>query len=173
MRKHEYQNLSDEEILSLLKGNDELAFKELYDRYHFILYVVALKRLQNKEECRDIIQNIFLTTWQNRQQLEISGKIFNYLYTSVRNAVINFISKDKTRKNYLSSIDLFAQQYEPVGADYKTREHDFAAVNNHNRHHGHRQILKTRDVRAPNRRFFRFCRHNPLKNVLFDRAVAP
>ncbi len=45
-------------------------------------------------------------------------------------------------------------------------EHNFATINNHNRHHRNCQVHKTRKIRAISGSFFGFCGHNALKNVL-------
>ncbi len=96
-----YFSYSDEDLFSLLKEGDHDAFTEIYNRYSGVLYAHTLKRLQEPEEAMDIVHELFTYLWQNREEIEITSYLSGYLYTSVRNRVINSIAhKDITSKYY-------------------------------------------------------------------------
>jgi RNA polymerase sigma-70 factor (ECF subfamily) len=106
-----YNELSDHELFLLLKDGKHSAYEEIYDRYHAALYVHAFKRLQDKEECRDIIQALFTDLWSKREELILKGHLSGYLYTSVRNRIFNLLAKGRLKTNYIISIKEFSDQY--------------------------------------------------------------
>ena len=92
---------TDEELVILLKENDMLAFKEIYVRYWYDLYLISNKRLRSKEASEEIIQNFFTLFWINRKKINIRGALKAYLHTSIRYSVIDYLAREATRNNYL------------------------------------------------------------------------
>jgi RNA polymerase sigma-70 factor (family 1) len=100
-----YSAFADAELITSLKQGDHGAFTEIYDRNWGTLYVHALKLLHNEEESKDILQEIFINLWTRSDTLDIKSSISNYLFSAVRNKVLNIIRDKKTRTTYT---DLFA-----------------------------------------------------------------
>lgn len=96
---------TDGQLLESLKQGSESAFKALYERYWQRLIDAAYKRLQDQEQAEDIVQNIFLSLWLRRLELDITN-LPVYLFTSVRNRVYGHIARHKAQ-------ELF---YEPFAA---------------------------------------------------------
>lgn len=92
---------TDEELVILLKENDVVAFREIYVRYWYDLYLISNKRLRSKEASEEIIQNFFTSFWINRKKINISGALKAYLHTSIRYSVIDYLAREATRNNYL------------------------------------------------------------------------
>ena len=88
---------SDEYLLSLLGKGDEQAFTIIYQRYHKLLYVVAYKYLKNDCSAKDSVQQIFYRLWESRSVLIINMNLRNYLYTMLKNHLLNEI-----RNNYMA-----------------------------------------------------------------------
>lgn len=99
-----YSSLSDYELADLLKSGDKDAFTEIYQRYKWVLFVHALKRIGDREHAKDIIQEIFTVLWDKRSNLDLSSHLSGYLYTSVRNRVIKAYSHKQVASKYMSSI---------------------------------------------------------------------
>ena len=57
--------LSDTELIALLKEGDHAAFKEVYKRYNQLLYVFAYRKLKNREESKDVVQEVFIKVFRN------------------------------------------------------------------------------------------------------------
>lgn len=104
--------LSDEELLYSLKQNNEKAFTIIYERYHKLLYVLGYKYLKNSSTTEDAVQQIFLKLWETRSLLTININLRNYLYTMLKNHVLNEIRNKNSamEKNY--EIAQFAPKYE-------------------------------------------------------------
>lgn len=95
-----YFSYSDEDLFTLLKEGDHDSFTEIYNRYSGVLYYHTLKRLQNTEEAMDIVQELFAYLWHKREDIEITSYLSGYLYTSVRNRVINVIAHKAVSSKY-------------------------------------------------------------------------
>jgi RNA polymerase sigma-70 factor (ECF subfamily) len=90
------QDLSqyDEKTLLLLvaKG-DELAFREIFDRYRKKVLFIARKLLGSEEETEDVLQEVFLKIWTNKEKLPEILQFNSYLNSILRNVVFNMLRK--------------------------------------------------------------------------------
>lgn len=101
----EYLNhLSDPALLVLLKDGDQSAFREIYDRYWELLYRQASKKLGDREDIRDIVQEIFLSLWRGRQVLQIQESLLQYLYTALRYKIIDHYRQREVRSRYYEAV---------------------------------------------------------------------
>jgi len=96
--------LTDDALIALLKEHDRAAFAEIYERYKGPLYVHAFHRLGDREETKDLIQQLFTTLWDNRAQLQINVQLSGYLFTAVRNRVFKFLAHQQIESAYIDSI---------------------------------------------------------------------
>ena len=56
-------NHTDEELIVMLRKDEVVAFKKIYTKYWYDLYLMTNKRLRSKEAAEEIIQNFFTTFW--------------------------------------------------------------------------------------------------------------
>lgn len=94
-------HISDEQLLQQMSGGDRQAFTTLYQRYWEDLFITAAKALRRKEEASDVVQDVFFSLWNRRNDLDIQGSLAAYLHTSVRYKCIHYIEKNITRRDYL------------------------------------------------------------------------
>ncbi|MDQ7949106.1 MAG: sigma-70 family RNA polymerase sigma factor [Pedobacter sp.] len=73
----------DDELLHLLKEDNRDAFALIYQKYWSPLYNAAYKRLHDREQSQDVIQNLFTDLWLRREELDIKN-LSAYLHTAVR-----------------------------------------------------------------------------------------
>ncbi|MDQ2719615.1 MAG: RNA polymerase sigma-70 factor [Bacteroidota bacterium] len=92
---------SDDQLLKQMAYDDKQAFAMLYRRYWEVLFVTATKALRGKEQAADVVQDIFLSLWNRRNELHLEGSLAAYLHTSVRYKCIHYIEKNITRRDYL------------------------------------------------------------------------
>jgi RNA polymerase sigma-70 factor (family 1) len=85
----QYNTYQDEQLLLLLKDDSEGAFTEIYHRYWDKLYIVAMHRLDDMEEARELVQDIFYNLWKKRGVLQLDHSLNTYLATAVKYEVIN------------------------------------------------------------------------------------
>lgn len=123
----EYSALSEDSLISLIKENDEDAFREIYERYSGLLYVFAFKKLKNEDEAKDIVQEIFITLWDKRTDLNFHTSLSSYLFRAIRNRALNIFVHQKYRDDYASSFQHYLDQ-RGTEADTLLMEKELAAI---------------------------------------------
>ena len=84
----------DDELKELLKNGDEAAYTKIYNRYWDKLYYIAYKLLRDTDAAEEIVQEVFLNLWKNKEQLEIQS-LDSYLAAMARYSVYHYLSKEK------------------------------------------------------------------------------
>ena len=77
-------NPSEKIILQSIKGGDVNIYRELFSKYSQSLFYYACKFISD-DEARDIVQEVFMALWQQRNNLEISTSLNSYLFGVTRN----------------------------------------------------------------------------------------
>lgn len=85
---------TDQELLGLLRKDDEEAFAELYHRYANRLYTQAFKMLNDDVQAKDVIQEVFLQLWNKRATQQIES-LNAYLYAVTRFQVFKILRSGK------------------------------------------------------------------------------
>ncbi|MBC8988210.1 RNA polymerase sigma-70 factor [Pedobacter sp. N36a] len=91
--------LSDAELIAALKEGEEQAFGEIYERYWKELYRKANNILQDPDASVDVLQDVFLSLWQRRAQVDILA-LKPYLHQALRFSVLKAIRKLKTDRQF-------------------------------------------------------------------------
>lgn len=116
-----YKQLDDQELVAFIKNDDQQAYAEIYQRYFRVLFIHAYKKLQDKEEARDLIQELFVTLWTKRESLLLNTSFVAYLYTAARNRILDHYSHKNVQSRYIDSLQKFID-VEPVETDHHVRE---------------------------------------------------
>lgn len=99
------------QLLSLLKEGDEAAFESLYNHLAKRLFHFVYSKVRNKEVAEEILQEIFVSLWNNRKTLEINTSLDAYLYGAAKNKVMSFIRSEQVRRKYAVEFTQFAQEH--------------------------------------------------------------
>ncbi|RZL34809.1 MAG: RNA polymerase sigma-70 factor [Pedobacter sp.] len=99
-----YTTTSDFQLLDLMRSGSHNAFAELYGRYKAPLYLHAKRMLQDEDQTKDVIQEVFTTLWLKKEDINITGAVNSYLYNSVRNKILNILAHQKFEIKYLNSL---------------------------------------------------------------------
>jgi RNA polymerase sigma-70 factor (ECF subfamily) len=100
-------NFSEERslILRLIEG-DEDAFCELYATYKNRLIYFAMRFLKSREYAEDVFQDSFTVVWQSRRFINPDASFSSYLYTIMRNRILNQLrnaaNEEKLKESILS-----------------------------------------------------------------------
>jgi RNA polymerase sigma-70 factor, ECF subfamily len=81
------------DIIFGLKNGHENAYKYLYDEYYYKLCSLANLYVQDSFVSENIVGDLILHLWENREQFEIHDSLNAYLFTSVRNRCYNYLSQ--------------------------------------------------------------------------------
>jgi RNA polymerase sigma-70 factor (ECF subfamily) len=92
----------DVELIAASRQGSERAFRQLFDKYWHDLYQIAIKRVPSTEDVKDILQDVFLSLWNNIADIKVNDTLGGYLYVSLRNKILNYYSKQDTRLKVLA-----------------------------------------------------------------------
>jgi RNA polymerase sigma-70 factor (ECF subfamily) len=81
-----------------IQNNEASALEEVYNLSFRYLLKYASAITGNIQEAEEVVQDVFLNTWQNRSTLSINISFRRYLLQSVHNHSLNVIRHHKTRK---------------------------------------------------------------------------
>ncbi|AYN69709.1 RNA polymerase sigma-70 factor [Euzebyella marina] len=103
-------------LIQNLKNGDEKAYEYLVDNYHHRLCVYANSLVNDHDHAEDIVQNVFIRTWERRHNLKSNFTIKSFLYKSVHNEFIDQYRKKKSvtalEKKYIEELERFTEKDE-------------------------------------------------------------
>jgi RNA polymerase sigma-70 factor, ECF subfamily len=95
----ELAHLSDEAVLSLVAGSDDLALAELYDRFGGIAYALALRILRDEALAQDAVQEAFLSIWRSADRfLAERAKASTWILTLVHRRAVDLVRREDRRR---------------------------------------------------------------------------
>jgi len=103
------QDLSDEELMDLIKANDISAFEELYDRY-FNKIFNYLKAKSTTEVAEDLTQNCFIKVYEKSSTYKNNYPVSAWIYTVAKNLLMDEFRKSATKNKYFDRLkEMFGQ----------------------------------------------------------------
>jgi RNA polymerase sigma-70 factor (ECF subfamily) len=106
---------NDEELASLVQQGDEKAFAVLLGRYQNKLLRYGRKFLSSREDIEDIVQDVFIRTYQNIKSFDATRKFSPWIYRIAHNTFVNAL-RDKERDPIIL-LDLDALMAHPSHED--------------------------------------------------------
>lgn len=76
-------------IISELKKGSKDAFDKIYQMYSKRLYIYCYQYTKNKETTEEIIQDVFVRIWFNREKIRQDESLKALLFIMVKNHIIN------------------------------------------------------------------------------------
>lgn len=62
-----------------------------------MLVSFAYNYLKSGEDAKGIVQEVFISVWNNRENLRLDGNLKSYLFTATRNKCLNFLEKRRIK----------------------------------------------------------------------------
>lgn len=94
----------DSTLLLQIAQGDKYAFNQIYEKYWQFAYSRAYKRLHDRDQAKDIAQEIFIRIWMNRESCHIDN-LEVYLHVAVRNQVFRLLEKEKITHPFFEFLD--------------------------------------------------------------------
>lgn len=99
--------VSEEKKLFLqIAEGDEVAFSAVFHEYNSKLFSVVLRITKSESEAEEIIQNVFLKLWLNRNMLTEIEKPGAWLYKIASNLALTFLRKKAVQHRYENTFQL-------------------------------------------------------------------
>ncbi len=141
----------DIKLVLQLHENDVEAFDILFHKYSDKLYRFSFSLLKNKEDSKEIVQEVFLRIWEKRNKIDSSKSFKSFLFTISYNLIVDQLRlrlKDKEYREFL------ARYFETEKLNFNN-EIDFNQLNN--------QIKDAiEELPAKRKRIFKLSRENGL-----------
>ena len=80
---------SDEALLIGVQQRDENALGALYDRYHRLLFTIALRITADRTAAEEVLQDVFQAVWQAGHSFKMGGLVSVWLVSIARHRAID------------------------------------------------------------------------------------
>ncbi len=103
----ELNPINEKEICHLQEKiaiGDERAFRQLFDHFSERLFCFAFAIIKTKDGATEVIDEVFVKIWKQRAAIAGISFLKTYLYTSVKNASLNYLSR-KANEQITESFD--------------------------------------------------------------------
>ena len=95
------------EFWEKIRLGDSTAFSYVFQKYYQALYQFAGRFVKDAQTAENIVQDVFVKLWTNRENCLITSSLKSYLYAATRNTALNFLSREKKQ---LSTEDLMSDR---------------------------------------------------------------
>ena len=101
------EDISDEVLAKNVQDGDTTSFGELMRRYESKLSRYGKKYLARTEDIEDVVQDVFLKTYENIQSYDSSYRFSPWIYRIAHNAFVNVLRKNAHRTFNFIDFDTF------------------------------------------------------------------
>jgi len=105
----------DDLIHRIQYHDDESAFNQLYKQNVVRLFHFAFSFVKEKEIAEEIVNDVFLKIWIDRDKLHTIRNLSVYLYVAVKNASLNYFNRVSSKRDAI--MDSFEPSFEFVLKD--------------------------------------------------------
>lgn len=78
-------------LLEEIRDGNQNSFKRLFHLYHDSLVIYAEQYLFDRASSEDVVQEVFISFWENANRITITISVKGYLYKMVRNRCLNYL----------------------------------------------------------------------------------
>ena len=87
------KDITNNSLITRLQNDDNEAFNELYRKYHSAIFYNILKLTRDTIVSEDILQEVFITLWEKRHELNIQQGISGWLFVVSYNKSISYLKR--------------------------------------------------------------------------------
>ena len=80
-------------IIHKFKAGDAAAFDAIYNMYSKKLFNFAYGLLKDQDSAAEMVQEVFVTLWEKRNQVDVKFNFENYIFTITYNSIRKFFRK--------------------------------------------------------------------------------
>ena len=114
---------SDGELMKEIKADNMFAFDVLYKKYCKRVYRFGYSILKSQEESENLMQDVFLNLWENRDKVEKDSSIKSYVFTITYNSAISIIRKKARESDFVEYVKTLQEINEdPVNMELEYNE---------------------------------------------------
>jgi RNA polymerase sigma-70 factor (ECF subfamily) len=80
---------TDEELIARVCWREEAALQIIYDRYHRLIFTIALRMVGDRELAEEVVQDVFQAVWQSAGSFQLDGNVSAWLIGITRHRAID------------------------------------------------------------------------------------
>jgi len=100
MLTNDKKNLSDNDLIEIVRKNDPERYAEIIERYQGKLFAYLYRLVGSREEAEDLLQDVFIKTYRNLYSYDVKRKFSSWIYRIAHNEAVNHI-KRKSLKRFI------------------------------------------------------------------------
>lgn len=101
-------------LVQRLKEKDNIAFKEIVDTKHLMVYNTVLSIIQNAEDAEDVAQDVFVQVYESIDSFKQESKLSTWLYRIAISKAMDHLRHKKTKKRFAFVQSLFGKNDELI-----------------------------------------------------------
>ncbi|MCW3807135.1 RNA polymerase sigma-70 factor [Plebeiibacterium marinum] len=109
-------------FLQKLGKKDKAAYNQLYFQYYRILVLYSMKYVNDQGVAEDIVQDLFISLWEQDLDFNNIHAFTTYLYNSTRNKSLNYLKHINVKEKYVTSVK--AESDSTFNLDEELDEHE-------------------------------------------------
>lgn len=110
-------------VLEELRNQNKSVYNNVFNHFYRGMVLYANNFLYDKDASEDIVQEVFISLWENSGDIEIKSSLKAYLYAMVRNKCLNYLKSIKITDDInlidLNSILVWEEDFEMISEEEK------------------------------------------------------
>lgn len=119
------QAISEPQLIDALKRGDSKAFDSIYEIYAKRLYGYCLSLTKSPEDTEEIVQDVFLRLWTQRELIRQTDTLRSLLFIMAKHQVLNALRARIAHPTYEEYVDYLATADTSSDSSHKVEYHDF------------------------------------------------
>ena len=119
----ENKSYDDERILAEMKAGNSLAFDAIYRKYAKSIYGFAYGMLKSYEDAENLVQEVFICLWINRQKIKKGSSLKYYIFTVAYHTSISFLRNKAKDNQFKRRLKVLQDKFqEPADSEIEYKE---------------------------------------------------
>ena len=144
------QNLINIQI-EKMKAGDRESFNQVFRRYYSPMVRFCIRYVADSDLASEIVQDLFVKLWSNREKISFNTSFESYMLTSVRNSALTYINKERSHAE--ANLRIYSEESDNTDPS--------ETLQSNNLEESYRKILK--DMPEKRREVFLASRYDGLK----------
>jgi len=94
----DHKNSEEAALVRRVQARDEMAFREIVDRYHSKVFSIIYGILRNHNDAEDIAQQVFAKVYFSIRNFDFRSSLLTWIYKITVNECYDYLRKKRVRK---------------------------------------------------------------------------
>ena len=88
----DFTDIIQQKLLTQIASGNEAALRQVYHHFYKNLFQFAFILTKNKEAAEELVEDVFIKFWKNKQNAKAIRNLKVYLYAATKNTCLNYLS---------------------------------------------------------------------------------